>query len=31
MTINHQSPLTPSPPSTPPTINNNISSTYKRK
>jgi hypothetical protein len=35
MTINHQSFITPSPPSTPPTItnnnNNNVSSTYKRK
>jgi len=31
MTINNQSPVTSSPPSTPPTINNNIQSTYKRK
>ena len=32
MTINHQSPVTSSPPSTPPTMNNaNASSTYKRR
>ena len=36
MTMNNQSPITPSPPSTPPTMNNNNnasnnSSTYKRK
>ncbi len=31
MTINNQSPVTPSPPSTPPTMNNNIPSAYKRK
>ena len=31
MTINNNSPVTPSPPSTPPTPNNNIPSTYKRK
>jgi hypothetical protein len=34
MTINNQSPVTPSPPSTPSTMNNNnnnTSTTYKRK